>query len=177
MSSAISISDDLVSNKMISFDTSFYCHWHHLTKEHLLFVFICVCTYIIICCKQASKSLSKYICLTVILQIRLVTLHWNSNFTLALCTLGNLFIWETISYFQANDSTNFVQYVCLGLSFPLCTIFFQLSCFTLLPFLHQSRFNVYCGSWEMILETFDIFDIKFLLYNKDRYKFYRSFQQ
>ena len=29
----------------------------------------------------------------------------------------------------------------------------------------------------MILEPFDIFDIKFLLYNKDRYKFYRSFQQ
>ena len=52
-------------------------------------------------------------------------LHWNSNFTLALCTLGNLFIWETTSYFQANDSTNFVQYVCLGLSFPLCTIFFS----------------------------------------------------
>ena len=123
MNSAILISFDLVSNKMISFNTSFYCHWHHLTKEHLLFVFICVCTYIIICCKQASKSLSKYICLTVILQIRLVTLHWNSNFTLALCTLGNLFIWETISYFQANDSTNFVQYVCLGLSFPLCTLF------------------------------------------------------
>ena len=75
MSSAILISDDLVSNKMISFDTSFYCHWHHLTKEHILFVFICVCTYIIICCKQASKSLSKYICLSVILRIMLVTFY------------------------------------------------------------------------------------------------------
>ena len=172
MSSAILISDDLVSNKMISFNTSFYCHWHHLTKEHLLLVFICLC----VCCKQASKSLSKYICLTVILQIRLVTLHWNSNFTLALCTLGNLFIWETTSYFQANDSTNFVQYVCLGLRFPLCTIFS--SCLVSHCCLFSINLSLMtCGSWEMILETFDIFDIKFLLYNKDRYKFYRSFQQ